>query len=115
MRFLARSRGLGLVMVKATDPVCGSAASRGILAAGWLGRFPIWRRTHCAFATDENAGHLDVVIRLPDLRHGSGQRSQDGLDPDMRDGLNQAGRPSAEGGTEQICPREGRTQAEGTR
>src|ERR1700761_4507078 len=102
-------------MTKATDPVCGSAASRGVLTAGWLSRFPIWRRTRCALAGDENTGHLDVVIRLPVVGLDSGTAHGDSLDPDMRNRPNQADRPSKKAGPGQTGPREGRTQAGGTR
>ena len=99
-------------IAKATDPVCGSAASRGILAAGWLGRFPIWRRTRCALADNENAGH--VVIRLLGLRHNSSLRSrgnQGSLVPEKRNRQRAGGRHNAAANAGQTCPREGRTQA----
>src|ERR1700760_150496 len=74
-------------IAKATDPVCGSAASRGV-PAGWLGRFSIWRRTRCALAEDGDTGHLDVVIRLLELRHHGGLRGrndEDSLGSDRND------------------------------
>jgi hypothetical protein len=96
--------------------VCGSAASRGILAAGWLGRFPIWRRTRCTLAEDENAGH--VVVRLLELRHSSSLRSrgnQGRLVPGKRNRQRAGGRHSAAANAGQTRPREGRTQAGDTR
>src|SRR5215469_12064887 len=117
MRFLACSWDLGLFIAKAADPVCGSAASRGFWPV-FLDRFPIWRRTRCAFANGVNAGHVVVVIRLPELRLGGGLRDRDGQNdpvPDARNRPHDDARLCAAAGTEHTCPQEGRTRAEGAR
>src|SRR5260370_16876741 len=76
----------------------------------------MWRRTRCAFAKGVNAGHVVVVIDLPELRRDGGLRDRDGqegLAPDARTRLHDNGQPSA-AGTRHTRPREGRTRAEGT-
>src|SRR5579859_4128105 len=112
---------LGLSIAKAADPVCGSAASRGF-SPGLLGRFPIWRRTRCAFANGVNAGHLVVVIDVPELRQEGGLRDREGqrgltrdtrnlpLDDARRSATaNRAAATSAAADTGHTCPQERRT------